>query len=292
MVHIKRQTQLEHAQNAQTILRMRKVSIGPLLSIHTLQYPMIPLADSVGPDQTARMRSLIRAFAVRTMMPEHTFLHGATTYFWNKTVWCEQYRFALANSRDLLRIILKDLPVAPQVWFQVAVVFQEHARLFSWTVPCRSLMLFSPQDCYPLSENKNVNKVLKYSINCFPLISDRAYGTSIFSMKQVFILECEFDCELTFIIKNPKLWANKHSRFKREPISALKTPWPILSKHILREPEIDRLCWDLTTRLPLWVILCRLPEKGRREIEEIAEEKKERDMGEGGKWMKVKIQKK
>ena len=31
---------------------------------------------------------------------------------------------------------------------------------------------------------------------------------------------------------------------------------------------------------PLWVILCRLPEKGRKEIEEIVEEMKERDGGE------------
>ena len=30
-----------------------------------LQYPMIVLADSDGPEQTARMRSLIWAFAVR-----------------------------------------------------------------------------------------------------------------------------------------------------------------------------------------------------------------------------------
>ena len=39
----------------------------------------------------------------------------------------------------------------------------------------------------------------------------------------------------------------------------------------------DCLCWSLTTRQPLWVILCRLPEKGRREIEEIVEEMKERN---------------
>ena len=49
----------------------------------------------------------------------------------------------------------------------------------------------------------------------------------------------------------------------------------------------------LMTRQPLWVILCRLPEKGRREIEEIVEEEmKERDRGERGKWMEVKTQKK
>ena len=36
----------------------------------------------------------------------------------------------------------------------------------------------------------------------------------------------------------------------------------------------------LTTHQPLWVILCCLPEKGRREIEETVEEMKERDRGE------------
>ena len=36
----------------------------------------------------------------------------------------------------------------------------------------------------------------------------------------------------------------------------------------------------LTTRQPLWVIWCHLPEKGRREIEEIVEEMKEMDRGE------------
>ena len=40
------------------------------------------------------------------------------------------------------------------------------------------------------------------------------------------------------------------------------------------------LCWGLTTRQPLWVILCRLPEKGRKEIEEMVEEMKERDREE------------
>ena len=37
---------------------------------------------------------------------------------------------------------------------------------------------------------------------------------------------------------------------------------------------IDWLCWALRTCQPLWVILCHLPEKPRREI---AEEMKERD---------------
>ena len=46
------------------------------------------------------------------------------------------------------------------------------------------------------------------------------------------------------------------------------------------------------TRQPLWVILCRLQEKGRKEIEEIAEEIKERDREERGTGMKVKKQKK
>ena len=40
------------------------------------------------------------------------------------------------------------------------------------------------------------------------------------------------------------------------------------------------LCWGLRTRQPLWVILCCLPEKGRREIEEIVEEMKEKNREE------------
>ena len=39
--------------------------------------------------------------------------------------------------------------------------------------------------------------------------------------------------------------------------------------------DFNWLSWGLTTRQPLWVILCRLPEKGRKEIEEIVEEMKE-----------------
>ena len=37
------------------------------------------------------------------------------------------------------------------------------------------------------------------------------------------------------------------------------------------------------TRQPLWVILCGLPEKGRRVIEEIVEKMKQRDRGQGKK---------
>ena len=52
------------------------------------------------------------------------------------------------------------------------------------------------------------------------------------------------------------------------------------------------LCLGLTTRQPLWDILYRLPEKGRKEIDEIVEEMKERDREERGTGMKVKKQKK
>ena len=40
--------------------------------------------------------------------------------------------------------------------------------------------------------------------------------------------------------------------------------------------DANWLCWGLTTRQPVWVILCRLPEKGRKEIEAIVKEMKER----------------
>ena len=43
---------------------------------------------------------------------------------------------------------------------------------------------------------------------------------------------------------------------------------------------------------PLWVILCRLREKGRKDIGVIVEEMKEKDGEETGTGMKVKKQKK
>ena len=45
-------------------------------------------------------------------------------------------------------------------------------------------------------------------------------------------------------------------------------------------------------RQPLWVILGLLPEKGRKAVEEIVEEMKDRDTEERGTGMKVKKQKK
>ena len=65
-----------------------------------------------------------------------------------------------------------------------------------------------------------------------------------------------------------------------------------LYKILVSKPICFVLCWGLTTRQPLRVILCRLPEKGRKEIEERVEEMKERDREERGTGMKVKKQKK
>ena len=83
MGRVKRKRAFKYAQNAknQIILRMRKVSSRPFtLHSYILWYPMILLADSDGPDQTAWMRRLIWAFAVR-MCPKDTFLHGAAVLF-------------------------------------------------------------------------------------------------------------------------------------------------------------------------------------------------------------------
>ena len=67
---------------------------------------------------------------------------------------------------------------------------------------------------------------------------------------------------------------------------------PFLQGLHLKEKLTDLLSWGLTTCQPLWVTLCCLPEKGRRETEEIVEKMKKRDQGERGKWMKVNKQKK
>ena len=48
--------------------------------------------------------------------------------------------------------------------------------------------------------------------------------------------------------------------------------------------EFDWLCWGLTTPQPLWVILYHLPEKGRKEIEEIVEEMRGTGKKEDQEW--------
>ena len=55
---------------------------------------------------------------------------------------------------------------------------------------------------------------------------------------------------------------------------------------------IDCVGVGLKTHQPLWVILCHLPEKGRKEIEEIVEEIRERGREERGIGIKEKKQKK
>ena len=96
------------------------------------------------------------------------------------------------------------------------------------------------------------------------------------------------------------LWVSKrycnHNTFKALPFISVVTfsvlyfkiaiHWAIRILLILR--LFLWLRWGLTTRQPLWVILCLLPEKGRKEIEEMVEEMKERDREEIGTWMKVK----
>ena len=89
------------------------------------------------------------------------------------------------------------------------------------------------------------------------------------------------------------------SRYIRKCIRIKVNPCPAEPEYtytaftISVDPDhFDWLCWGLTTRQPLWVILCRLPEKGRKEMEEIVEEMKERNREERGTGMKGKKQKK
>ena len=55
----------------------------------------------------------------------------------------------------------------------------------------------------------------------------------------------------------------------------------------MKKRNRDWLSWSLTKRQPLWVILCHLPEKGTKEIGEIAEEMKVREREERETGMKV-----
>ena len=77
MSRVKRKSAFDHAQHAhiRVIMRMRSLIRAFTLHWYILQYLMIMLADSEGPDQPARMRRLNWAFAVRIC--QKTFSHGA-----------------------------------------------------------------------------------------------------------------------------------------------------------------------------------------------------------------------
>ena len=62
-------------------------------------------------------------------------------------------------------------------------------------------------------------------------------------------------------------------------------------KNVIFMGKIFDCVGGLTTCQPLWDILCSLPEKGEKKIEEIVEEMKERNRGERGTEMKEKKQK-
>ena len=82
MVRVKRNNVFEHAQygQIQTIFCMRNVSSGAFaLHSYILCCPMILLADSEGPDQTARMRRLIRASALH-ICPKTRFSMGRSKH--------------------------------------------------------------------------------------------------------------------------------------------------------------------------------------------------------------------
>ena len=74
MGHVKRKDVFEHVQNAQIQIHPTHAQTlirGVSLHLYILECPMILLADSEGPDQTARMRSLIWAFTVRICPTTH-----------------------------------------------------------------------------------------------------------------------------------------------------------------------------------------------------------------------------
>ena len=63
--------------------------------------------------------------------------------------------------------------------------------------------------------------------------------------------------------------------------STLVVPFVLSPREREKRDRRDRLIeLGLTTRQPLWVILCRLQENGRRGVEEIVEEMKESDREE------------
>ena len=79
------------------------------------------------------------------------------------------------------------------------------------------------------------------------------------------LLENIAGCQQSFRSSDSRLSADFWSSDSRLSLD-LKVCWqPAVTRprHLTKQ-SIDWLSWGLTTRQPLWVILCRLPEKGRK----------------------------
>ena len=137
-----------------------------------------------------------------------------------------------------------------------------------------------------------------------------AKATHIFSAKNIKIMYIESaktvnEMTLNELVKLTTLWttgpwcARKQTIISNKKTVSDNRSWTVgtysklnIANYLVELIWLIWLCWGLTTRQPLRVILCRLPEKGRKEIEEIEEEMKERDREERGTGKKVKKQKK
>ena len=101
--------------------------------------------------------------------------------------------------------------------------------------------------------------------------------------------------QVIWLVKNQK-WAWLLNLFSRTRVNIFilsiwtdKPEQTVSTQNVASDQGLYWLHWGLKTHQPLWVILCCLPEKGRKDIEE---EMKERDKEETKTGMKVKKQKK
>ena len=142
------------------------------------------------------------------------------------------------------------------------------------------------------SSNKNYVgtkfSCLKYDLQCTNFEPDKTYNTTMYvrpAKTRVSLCIDPLDkASFLHTVRSAK-GLNRMCCCSRTVYSALNSP-------AIDGKLIDWLCWGLTTCQPLRVILCHLPEKGRKEIEERVEEMKERDREERGTGKKVKKLKK
>ena len=103
----------DHPEHAQSLIRVFA------LHSYILQCPMILLGDSEGPDQPARMRRLIWAFAVR-ICPKR-FSHGAAqllTWLGSFMIW------VVSHTLLHIRFIVRVCPVDISTYFRLLLEFQ------------------------------------------------------------------------------------------------------------------------------------------------------------------------
>ena len=133
---------------------------------------------------------------------------------------------------------------------------------------------------FPITEPKSCDKVFTFGTSC-SILGSILCDEIIIIQLSIALKECSDSVWNSWYLK-----CTNEPYFEKFGQSATHELYLTVNYSHHTAVLFNWLCWGITISQPLWVILCRLSERGRKEIEEIVEmkEKDRQERGTGMKW--------